>query len=51
MIRESFNEAAVNFEDESIDVVFIDASHDYQSCKNDILTWLPIVKQGEDILS
>jgi len=46
VIRASSTEAAVNFEDESLDVVFIDAMHDYQSCRNDILTWLPKVKQG-----
>jgi tRNA G46 methylase TrmB len=46
IIRASSTEAALNFDDESLDVVFIDARHDYQSCKNDILTWLPKVKQG-----
>jgi tRNA G46 methylase TrmB len=46
IIRAYSNEAAVNFEEESLDVVFIDARHDYQSCKNDILTWLPKVKRG-----
>jgi hypothetical protein len=46
IIRASSTGAAVSFEDESIDIVFIDARHDYQSCKNDILTWLPKVKRG-----
>jgi hypothetical protein len=46
IIRASSTEAALNFDDESLDVIFIDARHDYQSCKNDILTWLPKVKRG-----
>ena len=46
IIRASSTEAALNFDDESLDVVFIDARHDYQSCKNDILAWLPKVKRG-----
>ncbi len=46
VIRATSAQAAVKFENESIDVVFIDARHDYQSCKNDILTWLPKVKRG-----
>jgi tRNA G46 methylase TrmB len=51
IIRVSSTEAALNFDDESLDVVFIDARHDYQSCKNDILTWLPKVKRGGIIWS
>lgn len=39
-------EAVTKFKDESLDFVFIDASHEYQDVKNDIAAWLPKVKIG-----
>lgn len=39
-------EVADQFEDESVDFVFIDADHVYQSVRNDVLAWLPKVKPG-----
>lgn len=33
-------------EDNSIDLVYIDANHQYTSVRDDILTWLPKVKKG-----
>jgi hypothetical protein len=38
--------AAVNFADQSVDFVFIDADHVYDRVKEDILAWLPKVKPG-----
>jgi predicted O-methyltransferase YrrM len=35
-----------NYSDEFFDVVYIDASHDYESVKKDIQEWIPKVKSG-----
>jgi predicted O-methyltransferase YrrM len=39
-------EAATQFEDRSLDFVFIDASHEYRKVNLDIDAWLPKVKAG-----
>ena len=39
-------EAVKKFENESIDFVFIDGSHEYEDIKNDIISWMPKVKKG-----
>lgn len=40
------NETASQFEDESVDFVFLDADHAHEAVKKDIQAWLPKVKQG-----
>ncbi len=32
------------FKESSIDLLWLDADHSYEACKNDIRTWLPKVK-------
>jgi predicted O-methyltransferase YrrM len=39
-------EAAKLYEDNSLDFVFIDAAHEYESVKSDIEAWYPKVKSG-----
>lgn len=38
--------ASLQFEDESIDAVYIDGEHKYDAVKEDIITWLPKVKKN-----
>lgn len=50
IIKSYFSDALYRFENHSIDVLHIDGRHDYDSVKNDYLTWLPKVKPGGLIL-
>lgn len=38
--------ASQQFDDRSLDFVYIDADHSYEGCKRDILAWAPKVKSG-----
>lgn len=46
VLRISSVSASRVFEDGSLDAVFIDADHAYESVRQDILCWLPKVKSG-----
>jgi predicted O-methyltransferase YrrM len=46
VIKATSKTAAKKFADGSLDVVFIDLDHSYQSVKEDIKLWLPKVKKG-----
>jgi hypothetical protein len=39
-------EASKQFEDNSIDFIYIDANHSYEGCKKDIELWFPKVAEG-----
>lgn len=46
VMRMMSHEAVTEFEDESLDFVFIDGDHSYDGVKLDIKLWLPKVKKG-----
>jgi len=45
-IRMDSLKASQLYSDESVDIIFIDACHDYDCVRQDILSWLPKVKRG-----
>jgi predicted O-methyltransferase YrrM len=46
LIRKSSTEACKDFEDESIDLLYIDADHSYDGMLLDLNLWFPKVKRG-----
>jgi cephalosporin hydroxylase len=46
IIRALSKEAITSYTDNSLDFVFIDATHSYESVKEDIRLWLPKIKYG-----
>ena len=45
-IKKDSSSAAQDYQDNSLDFVFIDADHSYEGVKKDILAWRPKVKKG-----
>lgn len=41
LIRKDFNEAALAFDDKSVDLLHIDGTHTFEAVSNDFHTWLP----------
>lgn len=50
LLRKTFDEAAREFENNSIDLLHIDGIHTYEAAKHDFETWLPKVKKEGIIL-
>lgn len=44
--RMASQDASKSFDNESLDLVYIDAAHDYENTMNDIYAWFPKVKKG-----
>lgn len=46
VLRKYSKDAAILFEDESLDWVYIDSNHGYEAVKEDLQLWYPKVKSG-----
>jgi predicted O-methyltransferase YrrM len=45
-IRQTSLDALKNYDDNSLDCVFIDAAHDYDNVQKDVQGWLPKIRSG-----
>lgn len=50
LLRQTFDEAAAYFADNSVEMLHIDGLHTYEAVKHDYETWLPKLKDGGTIL-
>ena len=50
MMKTSFDEALGEFDDQSVEILHIDGSHEYEDVKNDFKNWLPKMKKEGVIL-
>ena len=46
LIKNNSKDESLNYDDNYFDIVYIDASHEYEYVKEDIINWLPKVKKG-----
>lgn len=46
MLKGKSSEIVLQFEDESLDFIYIDADHSYEGCLQDLNLWYPKVKKG-----
>lgn len=46
MCKGNSSDVSRDFQDESLDIVYIDADHSYQGALKDLVTWFPKVKHG-----
>merc|ERR1712129_463218 len=46
LLRQRSTEVAGNWTGGTVDLIFIDAEHDTQSCSEDIRAWMPLLRSG-----
>lgn len=49
LIRKTSSEASLEIQEEYLDFIYIDASHDYESTLNDLNNWYPKLRKGGTI--